>query len=378
MPRLNILVSKARRLRHRLKVGTEKSWILPTPLFLNRGLLRDMDITFGVFHDDVDALYDTDCVLIENRVFRDWGREAQDRKAYALLERLNRRVERVIWLDTTDGTGTTQFQLLPYVDAYFKTHILKDKTAYTRGYYGGRIFTDYYHNQYGADDSGEAYYPVPAKDSDLHKIQLGWNQFLQYLIYFGPWTILRQRLSRYFTSEPKLRSPNFVEPSGKSLDISARFGIAYSRETVAYHRHLVRQVMQSLHVPTEKLSRSKYLRELRESRVAVSPFGWGEPSYKDYEIIINGAALLKPDLSHMATWPNLYVAGETYLPFKWDCSDLEDVLEDALAGDKWRRIASQAQAVYRKHLFERQGREEFCERVQQMVLSSPPPDQSTA
>ena len=108
--------------------------------------------------------------------------------------------------------------------------------------------------------------------------------------------------------------------------------------------------------------------------MAVSPFGWGEPSYKDYQIVINGAALLKPDLSHMATWPDLYVAGETYLPFKWDCSDLEDVLEDALAGDKWRRIAGQAQAVYRKHL-ERPDREEFCERVQQMVLSLPPPEQ---
>ena len=72
-------------------------------------------------------------------------------------------------------------------------------------------------------------------------------------------------------------------------------------------------------------------------------------------------------MSHLATWPDLYVAGETYIPFNWDCSDLAEVLEDALAGDKCRRVARQAQEVYRKYLFDRQGREEFCNRFRDMV-----------
>ena len=98
----------------------------------------------------------------------------------------------------------------------------------------------------------------------------------------------------------------------------------------------------------------------------------GEPSYKDFEVIINGAALLKPDVSHMETWPDLYVAGETYLPFNWDCSDLEDVLHKALTGDRWRELAHQAQAVYGRFLFGRESRELFCQRFSDIV-SAPVP-----
>ena len=153
------------------------------------------------------------------------------------------------------------------------------------------------------------------------------------------------------------------------MDVNARFSTRYSRDTVAYQRKLVQERLARIGVPTEKLPRPRYMRELGSSKVAVSPFGWGEPSYRDYEAVLSGAMLLKPDMSHVETWPDLYVSGETYLPFRWDCSDLEAVLGDALHDEKWRRIARRAQEVYRWHLFGREGREAFCRRVVDMVES---------
>ena len=37
----------------------------------------------------------------------------------------------LVWLDTTDSSGTTCFEVLPYVDLYAKNQLLKDRTRYT-------------------------------------------------------------------------------------------------------------------------------------------------------------------------------------------------------------------------------------------------------
>lgn len=356
MTRVNILASGQ----------SEETRVFLTPLFVNRSMLRDMGITFQVVREDADSLYDADCVFFENRLFRGWGRERQDEKAFELLEALKQRVGRVFWVDTTDGTGTTQFQLLPYVDGYFKTQILADKLAYTRSYYSGRIYFDYYHSRFGVSDSNPLSV-VPAEASELSKIQLAWNDSLG---DFGPWGHYIRKLNRYVPL-PFFYSAKFAEPGERIVDVSGRFGTTYTSEIVSFYRQMVQQTLRTFGIATDKLSRRRYLKELRSAKLAVSPFGWGEPSYRDYDVIISGAALVKPDMSHLETWPALYVAGETYLPFKWDCSDLAEVLEDALEGDKWRDIALRAQATYRRHLFERQGREEFCNRVMDMVQFEP-------
>lgn len=352
MQRIHILTAK----------GCEESLIFLTPLLMNRGLLKEMGITIKLFYRDDATLYDADCVIFENRIYRRWGREAQDRKAYELLEKLNRRVDKVFWFDNTDGTGTTQFQFLPYVHGYFKTQILRDKSQYTKPYYGGRIYTDFYHSNFGVNDSNEWNSVMPAKESDLHKIRLAWNDSLG---DFGPWGKYVRRLRTHFPV-PMFYSAKFSKQGNRSVDVNARFGTAYSRETVAFQRHMVKQVLNKLDIPTDKIPKTSYLRQLRNSKIAVSPFGWGEPSYRDYEIIINGAMLLKPDMSHLATWPDLYLAGETYLPYKWDCSDLESVLEDALESGSWCQIASQAQEVYHQHLFSQESAEEFCIRLREI------------
>ena len=97
------------------------------------------------------------------------------------------------------------------------------------------------------------------------------------------------------------------------------------------------------------------------AKILPSPFGWGELGVRDYEAFIFGAALVKPDMAHMETWPNLFVRGETYQPIDWGFDDLPAVLDDLLANDAGRRrLTANGQQAYRDSISPA-GMERFCD-----------------
>jgi hypothetical protein len=99
------------------------------------------------------------------------------------------------------------------------------------------------------------------------------------------------------------------------------------------------------------VSQRQYYRELVDSKMVLSPFGWGEVCFRDFEAILAGALLLKPDMSHLLTWPDVYIPYETYIPLKWDGSDLLEQAERYLNNEKERRrIAGNAYEQYQRQL----------------------------
>ena len=76
--------------------------------------------------------------------------------------------------------------------------------------------------------------------------------------------------------------------------------------------------------PSTRIPRARYLAELAASRIAFSPFGWGEVCFRDFEAAAFGAVLLKPDVSHLRTRPNIFDPMRTYVPVRWDLADLAD------------------------------------------------------
>ena len=93
--------------------------------------------------------------------------------------------------------------------------------------------------------------------------------------------------------------------------------------------------------------------EAAHSKIILSPFGWGELCLRDFEAVFNGALLLKPDMSHLETWPDIFVPGETYIPFGWDAEDLVDQAERYLTDETARlAIARAAAERYRSQLAE--------------------------
>ena len=86
------------------------------------------------------------------------------------------------------------------------------------------------------------------------------------------------------------------------------------------------------------MRQSRFLAELRRSKICFSPFGYGEVCWRDYEAVLSGAVVLKPDMSHVETDPDIFVAWETYAPVAWDLSNFGEVL-DRLLSDSGLREA---------------------------------------
>ena len=139
------------------------------------------------------------------------------------------------------------------------------------------------------------------------------------------------------------------------------------RNYVAFHRRQLEERLEKFKVDTRFLKRFLYYKELRNSKLSISPFGLGESTYRDFDTIINGALLIKPDMSHMKTWPDLYKDNETYIGCKWDFSNIKEKIEGLLLNPKKiSAIAQKAQDNYSYYLFGG-GRTEFCDRVEGII-----------
>ena len=70
------------------------------------------------------------------------------------------------------------------------------------------------------------------------------------------------------------------------------------------------------------------------------------------------ALLLKPDMGHLETWPDLFESGVTIETHAWDLSDLEEMIEAVLANPESAvEIAAEGQRRYRRHIAEEGGGE---------------------
>jgi glycosyltransferase involved in cell wall biosynthesis len=97
----------------------------------------------------------------------------------------------------------------------------------------------------------------------------------------------------------------------------------------------------------EKVGFSEYYREMRRSKIFVSPSGWCELTPKDYEAMYFGALLVKPCVEHIDTHPDILFADDTYVPVKWDLSDLEEKCQYYLEHpEERRRIAGNAREAF--------------------------------
>ena len=164
-----------------------------------------------------------------------------------------------------------------------------------------------------------------------------------------------------WTTEPGVERPQAM---------SCRMGTSHKRATVVHQRLRLRTLLGA-QVPTDRVSPLAFFAELRRSRLVLSPFGWGEFAYRDYEAFLSGAALVKPSMSHVDTYPDYYRDKETMLAFRWDLADLESTLARGLERPRETQdIARAAQNVYKYHVAAPEGRQDFARRFRTLLLNS--------
>jgi len=74
--------------------------------------------------------------------------------------------------------------------------------------------------------------------------------------------------------------------------------------------------------------------------------------------IISGALLIKPDMSHLETWPDINKTGRTYLMVDGDGDNLVDVISSVANNPAgYTRIIEGSKKVYRNALVELDNRE---------------------
>ena len=115
-----------------------------------------------------------------------------------------------------------------------------------------------------------------------------------------------------------------------------------------------------------KVPKPQYDQELSVSRTVVSPFGWGEICYRDFEAMLKGACLIKPDVTHLITWPDVFIPHETYIPFSWELSTFPSVVRRALEGNTAEKVARAAQKLLKTYMGQA-GAASFTGRVQHLL-----------
>lgn len=216
----------------------------------------------------------------------------------------------------------------PFVDVYVKKCVLRDRSRYLKSTRGDTNLTDYYGPYYGVEEP-EVFFPIP-------------DGFLRKLVVGPGFATGETMLSHFYWSDTPMRHP-------ASIDVHARLGHKGSPWYTAMRQHSLRALsgLADRRVVTGPgMKQKQYLRELASSRICFSPFGYGEITWRDYEAALCGALLVKPDMSHCETDPELFLPGETYVPVAWDFSDLEEKVRHYLSHEsEARRIVERAYRV---------------------------------
>lgn len=292
----------------------------------------------------------------------------------------------LVWMDDSDSTTVTHFEVLPYVDKYLKKQLLKDRSLYRKEFYGGRIFSDYYHKKFNINDNVEYQQYFPLNEKYDKKVALSWNIGLGNV--HKSFT-LKSYLKRYFplTHDSADYNLHYVSPYDKRpIDVFLRTSANLGRESIAFHRQEIlrklteyqnysnivgmigknvkknnnKTVLKLFESPSKRLSTRNIRKIMSLTKVMPSPFGWGEIGARDYEAFKYGSLLLKPDVSHMETWPNIFVPDKTFVSLKWDFSDLKEKLDKIISDDNYRiDISSKGQNAYKESLSEK-GMDAFC------------------
>ena len=211
----------------------------------------------------------------------------------------------------------------PYIDHYLKKSLFKDRANYLRDFVGDTNLTQYYGTLYGIDQGDPVAWQVP------------------------PDLLDRLRLSPNFFTAPRfLDAFSEAGPATgpRPIDVQSRLGAKGSPWYSAMRQDAQTRIEAIAGLtlsPPGKLALPDFMAELEGAKLCFSPFGYGELCWRDVEAFQTGAVLIKQDMGHLETLPDLYEAGVTYLPVRWDFEDLEEVVRGALADEEMRRTIAQ-------------------------------------
>ncbi|MBD1109343.1 hypothetical protein IDH26_04500 [Pelagibacterales bacterium SAG-MED50] len=345
-----------------------RGWLYSIIKHIPRLSERGIDLSF--YLKNSEEVKFCDVVIVESKFVRDYWIKDEE-KIFKLLINLKTKNNKVFFFDLGDSTYSWDLAVLPYVDKFLKPYIFKDRTNYFLPLDECNNITNYYQKR-GMINYDTFRMPHFLKKGDkklLDKIQVGFNYvFADYSCNSNLWkhdyfNRLARRSFKIFNKIMKIpKSYDFVTPSiNRKQDLSCRILLNKYSNGINFHREETAKILSN-QLSTNKINRKDYFSEIQNSKVVVSPFGWGEINLpRDYEVALSGSVLFKPDISHIDTWPNIFNK-DTVVQYKWDLSNLLELVEKTISNyDEYIQYAIRLQNEYRQFSFNQFGTEKFCD-----------------
>ena len=322
------------------------------PFIFFRDKFEKLGVTFKFISRLDERALSSDIIFLSSRFFKKVNQLVDD-NYFSTFELLKKKKIKIVWFDLRDSAGTTQFEVLPYVDLYFKKQIYRNLNTYYKDIYGGREYSDYYHKKYKINDEDPYKYVKLIKKYEK-KLNLSWNigvklfdssykNFIQRRILLSKYKFKNTFDSIYHRDSP------FIKPSvRREKDFICTYSMGIPRNSVRFQRQLFKEknIKIKNSILFEKISPSKYLDSLKKCKLILSLYGWGEVCYKEFEATVAGASFIMPNMSNILTWPNIYIPGETYLPIDWDLKNFEGIYYKLLNDDQLRlKLVNNAQKI---------------------------------
>lgn len=259
----------------------------------------------------------------------------------------------VCLLDSTDPTALRWPAAMERTALYVKKQVLRDRSAYTGDSATGFWFADWCAQERGWDIGDWTFSRTRPSEQGLSRLRCAW-------------TLGAARTHRQFARLCRVLQTLRVSTAWerRRIDVQCVVKVMGKGDASFYTRHRVEAVenLKSLGGPHTTLLAAfggevpppmgpfQYRRSLLSSRITVSPFGWGEICHRDYEAFAAGSLLVKPDMRLVESHPDLFRPFETYIPVKWDLSDLASTCEHWLAHHaEAKAIAARGQAMFRSY-----------------------------
>ena len=233
--------------------------------------------------------------------------------------------------DATTLIGTIDVFRESNAKLFLKNSYLKDFDLYKQGWANGRKYW------------GKGDYSVPDIDKLKPRMKLTGCNWLS-------------------TMTPQW----FDYPNEKKYDISCMFG--YPSKEKVYEHNLCQTDYYDLHRKKlleivsdkynfigldkgQKVSMDQYFQKMHESKIVMSPFGFGEMNPRDVQSAMLGSVLIEPDMSYILSKPFIYKDDETYIAVNYDWSNLEEKIDYVLSD--YENIRDKLVNNFRKKFTER-------------------------
>lgn len=277
------------------------------PYLRAKELFKEVGIEFITEGDSFDFAFIAQASFIDKQV----PLKESVEKGIEFVSKFGKDVFLLDGQDSHSLIGTGEVLKGTEVKVMFKNTLLKDLSLYKKGWVNGRMYW------------GEGKYKADYIDDIKDRIKLSGSNWLS--------TITPKWLNY---------SPN------KKFDISCMFSwgdnlnYEYTNLTSPYYDEHRKNLLDKLENTNynvvrrergKKIPQQQFYENMYNSKIVTAPIGYGEMAVRDIEAASFGSILLKPDMSHIDSYPFIYEDKKTYIACKYDWSDIEEKIDFILS-----------------------------------------------